>query len=41
MQGIKRCKAAGVDKLSGRFFKDGTNISVKPVSALRKISIFQ
>ena len=41
MQDIKSCKAAGVDKLSGRFFKDGTNISVKPVSALHKISIFQ
>ena len=27
MTNIKSSKAAGVDKLSGRFLKDGTNIS--------------
>ena len=34
MTNIKSSKPAGVDKLSGRFFKNGTNILVKPISAV-------
>ena len=30
MQDIKSSKAAGVDKLSGKFLKDGANILAKP-----------
>ena len=39
MQDIKSSKAAGVDKLSGRFLKDGADILVKPVSALCNLAI--
>ena len=39
MQDIKSYKAAGVDKLSGRFLKDGADILAKPVSALCNPSI--
>ena len=38
---IESSKAAGVDKLSGRFLKDGANILAKPISALCNISISQ
>ena len=31
MQDIKSSKAAGIDKLSGRFLKDGAYILAKPV----------
>ena len=34
MQDIKSSKAAGIDKLSGKFLKDDTDILAKPVSAL-------
>ena len=39
MQDIKSSKAAGVDKLSGKFLKDGANILAKPVSALCNLSV--
>ena len=32
-------KAAGIDKLSGRFLKDGTEILSKPISEICNISI--
>ena len=41
MTNIESFKAAGVDKLSGRFLKDGTNILAKPISALYNLSISQ
>ena len=41
MKNIESSKAAGVDKLSGRFLKDDTNILAKPISALRNLSISQ
>ena len=39
MTNIESSKDAGVDKLSGRFLKDGVNILAKPVSALCNLSI--
>ena len=39
MQDIKSFKAAGIDKLSGKFLKDGTDILAKRVSALCNLSI--
>ena len=39
MQDIKSFKAAGVDKLSGKFLKDGADILAKSVSALCNLSI--
>ena len=36
---IKSSRAAGVDKLSGSFLKDGADILAKPVSALCNLSI--
>ena len=39
MQDIKNSKAAGLDKLSGKFLKDGTDILAKPVSTLCNLSI--
>ena len=39
MQDIKSSKAAGVDKLSGKFLKNGFDILAKPVSALCNLSI--
>ena len=39
MQDIKSSKAAGIDKLSGRFLKDGADILAKPVSSLCNLSI--
>ena len=41
MSNIESSKAAGVDKLSGRFLKDGVNILAKPISALCNLSISQ
>ena len=41
MTNIKSSKAAGLDKLSGRFFKNGTNILVKFISAVCNLSISQ
>ena len=41
MTNIESSKAAGVDKLSGRFLKDGANILAKPISALCNLSISQ
>ena len=38
---IESSKAAGVDKLSGRFLEDGANILAKPISALCNLSISQ
>ena len=41
MTNIEISKAAGVDKLSGRFLKDGANILSKPISTLCNLSISQ
>ena len=41
MTNIESSKAAGVDKLSGRFLKDGANILAKPISALCNLSVSQ
>ena len=41
MTNIASSKAAGADKLSGRFLKDGTNILAKPISAICNLSISQ
>ena len=41
MTNIESSKAARVDKLSGRFLKDGANILAKPISALCNPSISQ
>ena len=38
---IEISKAAGVDKLSGRFLRDGANILAKPISTLCNLSISQ
>ena len=38
---IESSKAAGVDKFSSRFLKDGTNILAKPISAICNLSISQ
>ena len=32
-------KAAGIDNLSGKFLKDGTNILLKPISEIGNLSI--
>ena len=34
-------KAAGIDKISGRFLKDSANILAKPLPKVCNISIFQ
>ena len=39
MQDIKSSKAAGIDKLSGKFLKDGADILAKPVSTLCIINL--
>ena len=41
MINIESSKAAGVDKLSGRFLEDGANIFAKPISALCNLSVSQ
>ena len=41
MTNIESCKAAGVEKLSGRFLKDGVNILVNLTSALFNLLISQ
>ena len=41
MQDIKISKGAAVDKLSGKFLKDGADIQAKPVSALCNLSVSQ
>ena len=41
MTNIEISKAAGVDKLSGRFLKDGANILAKSISTLCNLSISQ
>ena len=41
MTNIESSKAAGVDKLSGRYLKDDANILAKPISALCNLSISQ
>ena len=41
MTNIESSKSAGVDKLTGRFLKDGTNILVKHISAVLNLSISQ
>ena len=41
MTNIESSKAPGVDKLSGKFLKDGANILEKPISALCNLSISQ
>ena len=41
MLNFEGSKAADVDKLSGRFLKDGTNILVKPISAFYKLSVME
>ena len=39
MTNIESSKGAGVDKLFGRFLKDGANILAKPISELCNLSI--
>ena len=39
MINIESSKAVGVDKLSGRFLKEDTNILAKPISAFCNLSI--
>ena len=39
LQFIDISKAAGIDKISGRFLKDGANILVKPIARICDISI--
>ena len=39
MQFIDISKAAGIDKISGRFLKDGANILAKPIAKIFNISI--
>ena len=41
MTNIEWSEVAGVDKLSGRFLKDGANILAKPISALCNLSVSQ
>ena len=41
MTNIESSKSAAVDKLTGRFLKDGANILVKPISAVLNLSISQ
>ena len=41
MANIESSKAAGVDKRSGKFLKDGANTLAKPISALCILSISQ
>ena len=41
MTNIESFKAAGADKLSGRFLKDGANILAKLISTLCNLSISQ
>ena len=41
MTNIESSKAARVNKLSGRFLKDGANILAKPISALCNLSMSQ
>ena len=41
MTNIEISKAAGVDKLSGRFLKDGANMLAKPISTLYNLSVSQ
>ena len=41
MSNFEGSKAADVDKLSGRFLKDGTNILVKLISAFYKLSVME
>ena len=38
---IESSEASGVDKLSGRFLKNGVNILAKPIAALCNLSIIQ
>ena len=40
LQFIDISKASGIDKISGRFLKDGANIQPKPVAELFYASIF-
>ena len=40
MQYVKSFKAAGIDKLSGKFLKDGADILAKPVSTLCNLLTF-
>ena len=39
MTNIESSKAAGVERLSGSFLKDGASISAKPISALCNLSV--
>ena len=39
MENIEISKAAGTDKLSGRFLKDGAEILSKPISEICNLSI--
>ena len=39
LQFIDISKAAGIDKISGRFLKDGANTLAKPITKIRNISI--
>ena len=39
LQFIDISKAAGIDKISGRFLKDGANILAKPITKICNISV--
>ena len=41
MQDIESSKIVGIDKLSERFLKDGTDILAKTISALCNWSVFR
>ena len=41
IQDIKRCKAVGVHKFSGKFLKVGLDILAKPVSTLCNLSVYR
>ena len=41
LQFIDISKAAGIDKISGRFLKDGANILAKPIAKICNILFLQ
>ena len=39
LKNVEVTKAAGIDQISGKIFKDGARILVKPISELRSLSM--
>ena len=39
LKGLNTSKAAGIDSLSGKFLKDGTDILARPISQLFNLSV--